>query len=217
MRDKRSSFRSSRYQRALKRGFDLVLGVSGLVLLWPLLALLAAFIRFSSGSPILFRQPRPGLNGKVFVICKFRTMKVERSTHASNHADEKRLTRLGRALRRTSLDELPELWNVVRGDMSIVGPRPLLVEYLPLYTKEQARRHEVRPGLTGLAQVSGRNSLDWGERFELDVWYVDNWSIWLDIQILVRTLTTVLRMDGISGGGRATMEPFRGASKFGNA
>jgi lipopolysaccharide/colanic/teichoic acid biosynthesis glycosyltransferase len=195
----------------LKRAFDIVLGAIGVVLLSPLLAFLAVIIRVTIGPPILFRQPRPGLQGKIFVLFKFRTMTVQSDCERDCQADENRLTPLGRILRRTSLDELPELWNVIRGDMSLVGPRPLLVDYLGLYTSEQARRHEVRPGLTGLAQVSGRNALDWEERFELDVWYVDNWTIWLDIRILVQTLITVLRMKGISGAGRATMEPFRGA------
>ena len=201
----------------MKRAFDLVLGVLGLVLLSPLLVFLALLIRVMTGPPMLFRQARPGLQGKSFILYKFRTMTVHSNCEGHSQTDEDRLTSLGRVLRRTSLDELPELWNVIRGDMSLVGPRPLLVDYLDLYTPEQSRRHEVRPGMTGLAQVSGRNALDWEERFERDVWYVDNWTMWLDLRILVQTLITVLRMEGISGGGRATMEPYRGAGKVENA
>ena len=192
-----------------KRVIDLVGAVGGLIALSPLLVLTAALIRITMGAPILFRQGRPGRGGGVFVLFKFRTMKNKRDLN-DNSEDEHRLTPLGRVLRQTSIDELPELWNVLRGDMSLVGPRPLLVDYLPLYDSEQARRHEVRPGMTGLAQVSGRNILSWEDRFKLDVWYVDNRSIRLDFLIMAQTLRKVLRMEGISGVGHATMEPFRG-------
>lgn len=194
----------------LKRAVDLVGAWNALLALSPLLALITGVIALTSGRPILFRQVRPGLGGRPFVLYKFRTMTEGRYAEGRPRPDEERLTRLGTLLRRTSLDELPELWNVVRGDMSLVGPRPLLVEYLQLYSPEQARRHEVKPGITGLAQVSGRNALDWEERFKLDVWYVDYWSLALDLKILLRTLVKVMKMEGISGGGRATMERFRG-------
>lgn len=193
-----------------KRTIDMVGGSVALVVLSPVLAALYAVIRMSLGSPVLYRQARPGLGGRVFVLYKFRTMTEEVDENGVRKSDERRLTRVGRFLRRTSLDELPELWNVVRGEMSLVGPRPLLVEYLPLYTPHQARRHEVRPGITGLAQVSGRNALGWEDRFQLDVWYVDNWSILLDLRILGRTIIKVLKREGISGAGRETMELFRG-------
>lgn len=193
-----------------KRAADLVAGAIALVGLVPVLAAIYLVIRISMGSPVLYRQPRPGLGGRVFMLYKFRTMTDELDPEGNRQGDEQRLTRTGRFLRRTSLDELPELWNVIRGEMSLVGPRPLLVDYLPLYTPQQARRHEVRPGITGLAQVSGRNALEWEDRFELDVWYVDNWSIPLDIRILGRTIIKVLKREGISGAGTETMEPFRG-------
>ena len=198
---------------AVKRGVDLVLAVFGIVVLSPLLVLITILIRLTSGSPALFRQRRPGLNNEIFVLYKFRTMREDRGQNGLQRSDEARLTRLGRLLRRSSLDELPELWNVIRGDMSLIGPRPLLVEYLPLYSAEDLRRHEVKPGITGLAQVSGRNLLDWEERFKLDVWYVDHWSIGLDCRIFLRTIARVWRMDGISGRGHATMEPYRGKNQ----
>ena len=195
---------------AVKRAVDLILSMSGIVLLSPLLLLIAALIWVTFGPPVLFRQRRPGLKNELFTLYKFRTMNDERDSNGLLCSDEVRLTRLGRFLRRSSLDELPELWNVIRGDMSLIGPRPLLAEYLLLYSPEDLRRHDVRPGITGLAQVSGRNMLDWEERFKLDVWYVDHWSIGLDCKILFRTVAKVLRMDGISGHGHATMEPYRG-------
>jgi sugar transferase EpsL len=201
---------TAKRQQPWKRTIDMVGGSVALVALAPVLAALYAVIRMSLGSPVLYRQARPGLRGRVFVLYKFRTMTEEVDEDGVRKSDERRLTRVGRFLRRTSLDELPELWNVVRGEMSLVGPRPLLVEYLPLYTPHQARRHEVRPGITGLAQVSGRNALGWEDRFQLDVWYVDNWSILLDLRILGRTIIKVLKREGISGAGRETMEPFRG-------
>src|SRR5580658_10153347 len=175
----------------------------------PVLLVLALLVRVNLGNPILFLQPRPGRGGRTFTLIKFRTMVADRLSDGSPQADEQRLTSFGRWLRSTSLDELPELWNVVRGEMSLVGPRPLLVEYLPRYSSEEARRHEVLPGITGWAQVNGRNSTSWQERFRLDVWYVDHWSFWLDIRILARTALLVLRREGISAQGSATMPEFR--------
>lgn len=200
-------------QRAAKRLVDVVGSSLALLLLSPVMAVVAAIVRARIGSPILFRQVRPGRNGEPFRILKFRTMGEERSPDGSLLSDEQRLAEAGRFLRRWSLDELPELINVVNGDMSLVGPRPLLMEYLPRYTPEQARRHEMRPGLTGLAQISGRNDLPWEERFELDVWYIDNWSIWLDFRILFATLGRVVSGRGVSAQGHATMTPFEGSSK----
>ena len=200
-----------------KRPIDIVLSSVALVVLSPLLVVVFFLIRVTMGSPVLYRQERPGIHGRVFVLYKFRTMTDDRDDEGVSRRDEERLTRIGRMLRRTSLDELPELWNVMRGEMSIVGPRPLLVEYLPLYTREQARRHEVRPGITGLAQVSGRNALAWEDRFRLDIWYIDNWSLGLDVRILARTVAKVLRREGISGVGTETMEPFRGQPRSGDA
>ncbi len=200
-------------QRAAKRLFDVVGSSLALVVLSPVMAAVAALVRTRIGSPILFRQDRPGRNGEPFQIVKFRTMTNDTALDGSLLTDEERLVEAGRRLRRWSLDELPELFNVVNGDMSLVGPRPLLLEYLPRYTEEQARRHEMRPGLTGLAQVSGRNELPWDQRFELDVWYVDNWSMWLDLKILVATLGQVLTGRGVSRQGHATMSPFEGSSE----
>jgi lipopolysaccharide/colanic/teichoic acid biosynthesis glycosyltransferase len=188
-----------------KRVLDLVGAAVGLLVACIPMALIGVALRITMGRPVLFRQERPGRHGVRFTILKFRTMR------AGNGPDHERLTTLGRWLRATSLDELPELWNVLRGDMSLVGPRPLLVEYLDLYTPRQARRHEVRPGLTGLAQVAGRNLVDWEERFELDVEYVDTRSLALDLRIIGRTIASVLRREGISGEGEATMAPFTGS------
>jgi len=168
------------------------------------------FVLFSYGSPILFKQTRPGLNGKLFTIYKFRTMTLKKDTNGKLLSDAERLTRFGQFLRSTSLDELPELWNVLNGDMSLVGPRPLLTEYLPLYSKDQMRRHEVRPGITGWAQVNGRNALTWEEKFKRDVWYVDHQSFWLDIKILLMTVKKVLMREGISAKEDATMPVFKG-------
>ena len=195
----------------MKRLLDLVVAGSGIVLLLPLLALVALLVRTRIGSPVLFSQVRPGLGGRQFRIFKFRTMTDERDEKGALLPDERRLTRLGRFIRSTSLDELPELFNVLRGEMSLVGPRPLLMEYLPLYTSEQARRHEVRPGITGWAQVNGRNAISWEEKFKLDLWYVDNRSFLLDLRILLMTVTSVFRREGISQEGRATMERFTGS------
>jgi len=197
----------------MKRLIDVVIAGLLLLLLLPALGLVAALIYTRMGSPVLFRQHRPGLHGVPFEMLKFRTMRDAFSDDGTPLSDEARLTRLGRVLRASSLDELPELWNVLKGDMSMVGPRPLLMDYLPLYSAEQARRHEVRPGLTGWAQVNGRNSLSWDEKFELDLWYVDNRSIWIDVKILWMTVSKVLMRDGISAAGEATMPKFEGKSQ----
>jgi sugar transferase EpsL len=193
-----------------KRACDLAGAALLLVLLGPLLALVATLVRIALGPPVVFRQERLGKGGRPFVLLKFRTMRVDAAQTPGPRGDAERLTRLGIALRGLSLDELPELLNVLRGDMSLVGPRPLLPEYLPLYSPNQARRHEVRPGITGWAQVNGRNALTWDERFRLDVWYVDHASLRLDTSILLRTVLAVLRREGISHPGSPTMEPFRG-------
>lgn len=194
----------------MKRFLDFIFSFSLLlVFLLPLLVLVL-LIRYNLGSPFFFRQTRPGLHGRPFEMVKFRTMTDERDADGNLLPDAERLTKFGKFLRSTSLDELPELWNVLKGDMSLVGPRPLLMEYLPLYTKEQARRHEVRPGITGWAQVNGRNALSWEEKFALDVWYVENQSFWLDIKILWLTVKKVLVREGISATGEATMSKFTG-------
>jgi sugar transferase EpsL len=198
-------------QDGIKRTFDVVAAIAGLIVLSPLLAVLAVLVRLWMGSPVLFRQPRPGLHGQIFEIYKFRTMTDARDANGELLPDGDRLTAFGKFLRRTSFDELPELLNVVRGDMSLVGPRPLRVEYLPLYSPEQARRHEVRPGITGWAQVNGRNAVSWDEKFRLDVWYVDHRSFRLDLKILWATVTEVLGGRGVSAEGHATMEPFTGS------
>jgi lipopolysaccharide/colanic/teichoic acid biosynthesis glycosyltransferase len=195
----------------MKRLFDVALAFGALLALaLPLLAL-AWLIRRKLGSPVLFRQVRPGLLGRPFTMVKFRTMTDKRGPDGALLPDAQRLTPFGRFLRASSLDELPELWNVLKGDMSLVGPRPLLMEYLPLYTPEQARRHAVRPGITGWAQVNGRNAISWADKFALDVWYVDHRSLWLDVQILWRTVRKVLVRDGISAAGEATMSKFTGS------
>lgn len=197
----------------MKRLFDLLLTISGLLILWPLIVVLAILVRRTIGSPLLFRQQRPGLHGRPFYMYKFRTMTDERDAEGTLLPDDRRLTGFGIFLRSTSLDELPELINVIKGDMSLVGPRPLLMEYLPRYTREQARRHEVRPGITGWAQVNGRNAISWEDKFKLDVWYVDNQSCWLDIKILWMTLYKVFKREGISQEGQATMEKFQAQSE----
>ena len=194
--------------RFSKRLLDIVLATAALAVLAPLLLILAVTMRLTMGSPIFFRQRRPGLRGKPFAMYKFRTMLNAEDADGHLLPDERRLTRLGRFLRSTSLDELPELVNVLRGEMSLVGPRPLLMEYLDRYTPEQARRHEVRPGITGWAQINGRNAISWEKKFELDVWYVDNWSFLLDIRILLTTVWKVVRRDGISASSHATMPKF---------
>lgn len=194
------------------RTFDLVCTVSGLIMIWPFLLLLCLLVRVNLGSPVFFRQHRPGLQGRPFMMIKFRTMTDERDEQGQLLPDDKRLTPFGKFLRSTSLDELPELINVLKGEMSLVGPRPLLMEYLPLYSPEQARRHEVRPGITGWAQVNGRNAISWEEKFKLDVWYVDNQSLWLDLKILWMTFAKVFKREGISQEGQATAEKFKGNS-----
>jgi len=194
----------------MKRLFDSILVALALIILALPLLILALLIRRKLGSPVFFRQVRPGLHGQPFRMVKFRTMTDERDPDGELLPDAVRLTPFGRFLRATSLDELPELWNVLKGDMSLVGPRPLLMEYLPLYTPEQARRHEVRPGVTGWAQINGRNAISWEDKFKHDVWYVDNRSFWLDIKILWLTVKKVLVRDGISAAGEATMPKFEG-------
>ena len=194
-----------------KRIFDYLLTVPGLLIILPVILITTLLVRLKIGSPVLFVQNRPGLGGTPFRIYKFRTMTDEKDTEGNLLPDAERLVPFGRFLRSTSLDELPELINVLKGDMSLVGPRPLLMEYMDRYTPEQARRHEVRPGITGWAQVNGRNALSWEEKFKLDVWYVDNRSLWLDIKILALTLLKTARQDGISQEGHATMEEFMGS------
>lgn len=194
----------------VKSAFDRTAALIGLVACSPVIAGIAIGVRISMGSPVFFRQWRPGLGGSPFRLVKFRTMSDARDGDGNQLPDGQRLTPLGRLLRSWSLDELPQLWNVVRGDMSLVGPRPLLMQYVERYSPEQARRLQVRPGITGWAQVKGRNALDWEERFRLDVWYVDHWSLWLDAKILALTLLSVVRRQGISHGHEATMHEFLG-------
>lgn len=198
------------YRAVGKRLFDLLLATLALIILLPLLVLLALLVRLRLGTPVFFKQQRPGLNGKPFILYKFRTMVDKRDKHGHLLPDGERLTAFGRFLRSTSLDELPELLNVLRGEMSLVGPRPLLMQYLQRYTPQQARRHTVRPGITGWAQVNGRNALSWEEKFALDIWYVDHMSFKLDIKILLLTLWSVLRRKGINQSGQATMSEFLG-------
>lgn len=198
------------YRKFLKRPLDFLAALCGLLALSPLMVVLAILVRIKLGSPVLFRQPRPGRHGKPFDLFKFRTMKEERDSHGQLLPDADRLTPFGRFLRSTSLDELPELWNVLKGEMSLVGPRPLLTEYLELYTPAQARRHEVRPGLTGWAQVNGRNATRWDRRLEMDVWYVDHLSLRLDLQVLFRTVGKVVSREGIAAEGHVSMPPFQG-------
>jgi lipopolysaccharide/colanic/teichoic acid biosynthesis glycosyltransferase len=193
-----------------KRGIDVAASALGLIILSPVFLALALLVRARLGAPVLFRQTRPGLHARPFTIYKFRSMRDARDGQGNPLPDAERLPPLGRFLRSTSLDELPELWNVLRGDMSLVGPRPLLMEYIPLYSLEQARRHEVRPGITGLAQVNGRNTVGWNDRFALDVEYVDRMSLALDARILLLTMLKVFRREGINQQGSATMEKFRG-------
>lgn len=199
--------------RALKRGIDIFGSLVGLGGLGPLLAGITLAELYFHGFPPVFAQPRPGLKGRVFTLLKFRTMTNATASDGTLMPDAERLTRFGRWLRATSLDELPELWNVLRGDMSLVGPRPLLVRYLERYTPEQRRRHDVKPGITGWAQVNGRNGLTWEQKFELDVWYVDHWSLGLDFLILWRTIAAVVRREGISAEGDATMPEFMGGAR----
>jgi len=195
----------------MKRAIDVLISFTALIVLSPVLLGIGVLILLTSGRPVLFLQDRPGLGGRTFRLIKFRTMTRTDSVEVDTETDGSRLTRLGRILRATSLDELPELWNVLRGDMSLVGPRPLLTEYLPLYTPEQARRHEVRPGITGWAQVNGRNAVDWETRFELDTWYVDNRTLLLDMLILFKTIYQVVRIDQTRSPGHQTQEKFGGS------
>ncbi len=193
-----------------KRLFDLAITIPGLVLTFPLFVIIAALVRLFLGHPIIFQQLRPGYKGRPFMVYKFRTMTDERDAQGNLLPDEQRLTKLGRFLRSTSLDELPELINVLRGEMSIVGPRPLLLQYLERYSPEQARRHDVLPGITGWAQINGRNALTWEDKFRLDVWYVDHRSLWLDLKIILITIWKVLKREGINQPGHATAEEFMG-------
>ena len=197
----------------MKRFFDVTLIILSLPLLLPLYWVVACLVRSKLGSPIFFRQIRPGKDTKPFEMIKFRTMTDERNSNGELLEDSVRLTKFGRFLRSSSLDELPELWNVVKGEMSLIGPRPLLMEYIPLYSPEQVRRHAMRPGVSGWAQVNGRNAISWEEKFKLDVWYVDNRSFWLDIKVICLTLKKVIVRDGISADGEATMSKFKGTSK----
>ena len=196
----------------LKRLFDIAVTLVAAPILIPLGLIIALIIRIKLGSPVLFAQIRPGLNGVPFRLIKFRTMTEDRDANGALLPDDRRLTLIGRALRRTSLDEMPEFWNVLKGEMSLVGPRPLLMDYLDKYSPKQARRHEVRPGITGWAQVNGRNAISWEQRFALDVWYVDNRSFWLDLRILVRTIWQIVKGEGIAAPGHATMPPFTGSA-----
>lgn len=198
------------YEKYIKRPQDFALALLAIVVLSPVMLVVAILVRTKLGSPVLFKQERPGLNGKVFILYKFRSMSDEKDTNGNNLLDEQRLGEFGRILRSTSLDELPELVNVVRGDISLVGPRPLLVSYLSRYNEHQARRHEVRPGLTGYAQVHGRNSITWEERFDYDVYYTNNITFLGDWKIILQTILTVLKRDGISSGNSVTMEEFMG-------
>ncbi len=194
----------------IKRAFDLILTLPAILLLSPVIGVVALLVRVKLGSPVLFRQVRPGLNGDLFTLFKFRSMRDARDANHRPLPDADRLTRFGRALRAASLDELPELFNILRGEMSIVGPRPLLVQYLERYTPEQARRHAVLPGMTGWAQINGRNALTWEEKFKLDVWYVDHWTPGLDVKIIALTVWKVLRREGINAPGQATAGEFMG-------
>ncbi len=198
------------YRKFFKRILDIIISFSAIVILSPVLLVLAILVRVKLGSPVIFRQQRPGLNGKIFGLMKFRTMTDERDEKGELLPDEVRLTSFGKKLRSTSLDELPEFFNILKGEMSFVGPRPLLVQYLPLYNEEQAHRHDVLPGLTGWAQVNGRNAISWEKKFEYDVWYTRNISFLLDLKIVFMTVAAVLKRDGISSGTAATMEFFTG-------
>lgn len=199
------------YANCLKRVLDFLIALCAFSVSLIILIPVALFLHFANkGAGVFFLQPRPGRNGKIFKVIKFKTMTDEKDADGNLLPDEVRLTRVGRFVRSTSIDELPQLWNVIKGDMSLIGPRPLLVQYLPLYSPEQARRHEVRPGITGWAQVNGRNSISWKQKFEYDVWYVDHLSFWLDVKIILLTIKKVFVREGISHEGMATMEPFNG-------
>ena len=199
------------YRNYAKRGFDVVLSFVALVLLCPILLVVYLLLRIANGKTgAFFLQERPGKDGRIFHIVKFKTMNDRRNSEGRLLPDAERLTRIGRFVRSSSIDELPQLWNVLRGDMSLIGPRPLLPQYIPLYNKEQARRHEVRPGITGWAQCHGRNAISWTDKFRLDVWYVDHVSLWVDLKIIFLTIKKVLIREGINGAGQATMEAFNG-------
>ncbi len=210
MRDLWQALKGNSYNINIKKLIDFFIASVGLIALFPLFLFLAIIIKLESNGPVFFKQSRPGKDSKVFILYKFRTMKELRDKGVNILPDEKRITKIGNFLRRLSLDELPELWNILKGDMSFVGPRPLLVEYLKRYTPEQARRHEVKPGMTGWAQVNGRNAITWEKKFTFDVWYVDNWNIWLDIKIIFLTIIKVIKGEGINQPGQATMEEFKG-------
>jgi len=198
----------------LKRIFDIICSLVGLILLSPIIIILAILLRIYLGTPVIFQQIRPGLKGKPFTLFKFRTMSNNTDEEGKLFPDANRISRIGHLLRSTSLDELPTLWNVLKADMSLVGPRPLLVEYLNLYTPEQARRHEVKPGITGWAQVNGRNAISWEEKFKFDLWYVNNHDFWLDIKIIIITILKVFRQDGINQSRAISMEKFQGNRKL---
>jgi len=197
-------------QLFIKRIFDLIIALIGLIILAVPFLIIAVILKLTSKDSVFFKQPRPGKNGNIFHLIKFRTMKNRRDEQGNLLPDEERITKIGKFLRKLSLDELPELWNVLRGELSLVGPRPLLVDYLDRYSPEQARRHEVKPGITGWAQVNGRNAITWEEKFKYDVWYIDNWSLKLDIKIIIMTIMKVIKGEGISQPGQATMEEFKG-------
>jgi len=203
-------------QLLVKRLFDVIVAAVGLILLSPLMLVLAIFVIVKNGSPILFRQTRPGLFGRLFTIYKFRTMTDAADSQGKPLSDSERLTSFGRFLRSTSFDELPELFNVLKGDMSIVGPRPLMTKYLDRYTPEQARRHNVKPGITGWAQINGRNTVTWEDKFKLDVWYVDNWNLLIDLKIILKTVFLVLKREGVSQMNRATVDEFMGTAQNSN-
>ena len=205
--------KASFYEKYIKRALDILLSGLALVVLSPVLLVTAVLVRTKLGSPVIFHQDRPGKDEKIFRLYKFRSMTDERDEKGNLLPDEVRLTKFGRTLRSTSLDELPELWNILRGDMSIVGPRPLLIKYLPLYNEEQQHRHDVRPGLTGWAQVHGRNALSWEEKFRLDVWYVERLSFWVDVKTIFLTVKKVFCREGISSGTAVTMEEFQGTKE----
>ena len=198
------------YQKYIKRLLDIIISFTSLVILSPVLLIVAVLVRIKLGSPVIFHQDRPGYHEKVFKLCKFRSMTDARDENGNLQPDEVRLTKFGKALRATSLDELPELWNILKGDMSLIGPRPLLVKYLPLYNEFQRHRHDVKPGLTGWAQVNGRNTISWEQRFEYDVYYVDHISFWMDLKILFQTVAVVFERSGINSKTSATMEEFMG-------
>jgi sugar transferase EpsL len=201
------------YREWTKRSFDLLILLLTAPFVLPLVTVVAMLVRINMGTPIIFRQMRAGYQGKLFLLCKFRTMNSERDEKGELLPDEKRITKLGQWLRNSSLDELPQLWNVLKADMTLVGPRPLFARYIGRYTPEQARRHEVKPGLTGWSQVNGRNAITWNDRFQQDVWYVDHWSFGLDLRIIARTIRKVFRREGISSTGHATMPEFMGKNE----